>query len=422
DNSNSNEAKPKVDFKTVETLKGDLTVKISAKGVVEPNFQVEVKSKASGEVLKFAFEEGDPIEKDQSLLELDKSDETRNVAKAEADVMSGLASLKKAETALLLQQTRYETDLKTAQSEVEEAEANLKEAEDKQKRQADLFKQNFVSKEALDEAQTSYKVNKETLVQARSRLQAAKDAVHDIAMKKHEIELAQAELQRKQIALDEANERLEETEIFAPITGIIIQKLVEEGQIISSGISNVSGGTALAVIADMSRLFIIADVDETDIGAVRVGQPVQVTADAFYGKTFRGKILRISPKGLVENSITIFKVKIEILGKGKSILKPMMTANVDIITDKVKDAIYIAREAVRRDGDRSYVVILENEAPVEIPVTAGIQTPIYTQILSGLEPGQKVVVGDWKKLLAEAEESGKKGSSLRKILWLIRSK
>ena len=420
--SDSNEAKLTVDFKTVETLKGELIVKISAKGVVEPNFQVEVKSKASGEVLKFTFEEGDTIKKGQALLHLDKSDETRNVAKAEADVMSGHASLKKAKTALLLQKTRFKTDLQSARSEVGEAEANLKEAEDKRNRQADLFQQKFASKEVLDTAETNFTVNREILVQARARLQAAKEAVYDIAMKEHEIELARAEVQRRQIALDEVNERLEETDIFSPISGVIIEKLVEEGQIISSGISNVSGGTALAVIADMSRLFIIADVDETDIGVVQVGQEVEVTADAFYGKTFSARVLRVAPKGLVENSITIFKVKIEIVGTGKEILKPMMTANVDIISYRVADAIYVAREAVRRDGERTYAVVLNSDVPGEVPIAVGVQTPIYVQILSGLQPGQKVLVGDWEKVLAEAEKSGKKGSTLRKILWMIRSK
>jgi len=143
-------------------------------------------------------------------------------------------------------------------------------------------------------------------------------------MKEHEVELAAAEVIRRQIALDESKERLEETDIYAPISGVIIQKLVEEGQIISSGVSNVSGGTALAEIADMSRIFIIADVDETDIGDIREGQKVDVTADAFYGKIFKGKVLSIGPKGVVENSITIFKVKIEIKGQGKNILKPMI--------------------------------------------------------------------------------------------------
>ena len=115
DNSNSDESQSKVDFKTVKTLKGDLIIKISTKGVVEPNFQVEVKSKASGEVLSFPFEEGDQITKSQALLQLDKNDETRNVAKAKADLMSGEASLKKARTALLLQKTNYQTNLKSAE-------------------------------------------------------------------------------------------------------------------------------------------------------------------------------------------------------------------------------------------------------------------------------------------------------------------
>ena len=420
--SNSNENQPKVGFKTVKSIKGDLIVKISAKGIVEPNFQVEVKSKASGKVLTFPFKEGDYIKKGQALLQLNKNDETRNVAKAQADLMSGEAGLKKAETALLLQKTRYETDLQLTASEVEEAEANLKESEDKKNRQTDLFEQKFSSQESFDNAVTSFIVNQEYLIQAKASHQAAKNAIHDIEMKKHEVELAQAEVKHRQITLDESNERLDETDIYAPITGVIIQKLVEEGQIISSGISNVSGGTTLAEIADMSRMFITADVDETDIGAIRVGQKVDVTADAFYGKSFKGQVLRISPKGIVENSITVFKVKIEIFEKGKKILKPMMTANVDIIINKVKETVYIAREAVRRDGDTTYAMILTGEVPGKVEVKVGIQTPIYSEIISGLESGQEVVVGDWEKLLADAVNFRKKGSSLKKILWMIRSK
>ena len=96
----------------------------------------------------------------------------------------------------------------------------------------------------------------------------------------NEIELVNTEVQRAEIALDEVQERLEETEIFAPITGVIIEKLVEVGQIIASGISNVNGGTALATIADMSRLFIIADIDETDIGSVKKSNvPIELYLD-----------------------------------------------------------------------------------------------------------------------------------------------
>ena len=181
--SNSNENQPKVGFKTVKSVRGDLIVKISAKGIVEPNFQIEVKSKASGKVLTFPFKEGDYIKKGQALLHLNKNDETRNVAKANADLMSGEASLKKAQTALLLQKHRYETDLKLSASEVEEAEANLEDSKEKKNRQSDLVAQKYTSQESFDKAVTNYKVNHEILTQAKARLQAAKDAVYDISMK-----------------------------------------------------------------------------------------------------------------------------------------------------------------------------------------------------------------------------------------------
>ena len=412
----------KIDYKKVKVLKGDLLVKVSAKGIVEPNFKVEVKSKASGKIITFPYEEGGFIKKGQALLHLNKNDEKRNVAKANADLISGEASLKKSKTALLLQTHSYKTDLKLSASEVEEAEANLEDSNYQKKRQYKLFDNKYISQESLDKVLTTFKVNQENVIQAKARLQAAKNAVHDISIKEHEVELASAEVVRRQIALDESKERLQETDIYAPISGVIIQKLVEEGQIISSGVSNVSGGTPLAEIADMSRIFIIADVDETDIGSIREGQKVEVTADAFYGKIFKGKVLRISPKGVVENSITIFKVKIEIIGNGKSILKPMMSANVDIITNKVNDTLYVSRQAISLADNKSYAVILKDELPEEIEVDTGIQTPIYVEIFSGLDSGQEVITGDWKKLLEEAKESQTKASSLKKILWMIRSK
>ena len=418
--SNGSEEPPKPVFKTSEILRGDLSIKISATGIVEPNFKVEVKSKASGEVLSFPFEEGDHVKKGALLLQLDKSDEKRNVAKARTELSSSSAKLKKAETALLLQKTKYDSDIKSSQSEIETALANLKESEDKLKRQSELFGKKFVSQESLDRAKTLFKVNQENLIQAQTRLQTAKDSIHDITMKKNEIELVQSEVIRSGIAMAEVEERLDETEIFAPIDGVIIEKLVEEGQIIASGISNVSGGTAIATIADMSRLFIIADIDETDIGSVKIGHAVQITADAFPNEVFKGKITRIAPQGVIDNSITIFKAKIEIKETGKILLKPMMSANIDIVTHQVKDTVYVTRAGIRKDEEGEFAVILKNDQPEKVRIKTGIKNPIHIQIISGLNPDEEVILGDWEKALQEAKE--KKGSSLRKILWMIRSK
>ena len=418
--SQNSETAPKPVFKTSKVEAGDLLVKISATGLVEPNFKVEVKSKASGEVLSFPFMEGDTVNKGTLLLQLDKSDEKRNVAKARADLSSSSAKLKKAETALVLQKTKYQTDIKTSHSDIETALANLKEAKDKLQRQKELFDKKFVSQESLDSAKTLFKINQEKLIQAQNRLQTAKDSIHDITMKDNEIELVESEVERSRIALDEVEERLDETEIFAPIHGVIIEKLVQEGQIIASGISNVSGGTAIANIADMSRLFIIADIDETDIGSIKIGHAVQITADAFPEQVLNGTVTRIAPQGVIENSITIFKVKIEVKGNGKKLLKPMMSANIDIVTQHIANTVYLTRAGIRKDDEGSYVVVLKNEQPEKVRVKTGIKNPINIQIIDGLKPDEAVILGDWEKVVAEAKD--KKGSSLKKILWMIRSK
>ena len=117
-NKNESEEPSKPKFKVSKVSQGPISVQISATGIVEPNFKVEVKSKASGEVLSFPKHEGDRVKKGTLLLQLDKSDEKRNVDKAKSDLSSSTAKLKKAETALLLQKTKYKTDIKTSQSEV----------------------------------------------------------------------------------------------------------------------------------------------------------------------------------------------------------------------------------------------------------------------------------------------------------------
>ncbi len=412
-------AKPKL--KTVNVKQGELAVKITATGVVEPNYKVEVKSKASGQIIHFPFEEGDALEIDQLLLRLDKSDEMRNVSKSNADLSSAQANLSKAKTSLTLQKNKYRNDLETAKSAVKAAEANLIEAKDQVRRQRDLFRQKVASQESLIRAETEYKVNQEKLIQSKSQLQAAIDAKYDIDLRASEIELAQAEVKRAEIALDEANERLEETEIFSPIKGTLIQKSVEQGQIISSGISNVSGGTALAVIADMDRLFIMADVDETDIGSIAVDQEVIITTDAFPTNEFQGKVKRVAPQGVVENNITIFKVKIEVTGEGISLLKPMMTANVEIISNKIPDTLYLAREAINKDDEGQFAIILELEKPKKARIKAGIRNPIYSQILSGLVKDQEVIVGDWEKI-QEIFNPKKDNGAFKKMIWFLRAK
>ena len=99
----------------------------------------------------------------------------------------------------------------------------------------------------------------------------------------------------------------------------------------------------------------------------------------------------------------------------------MMSANVDIISEELKDVLYVPREAIRKKEGESFAAILGSDLPKEIPVTTGVQNPIHVQIISGLEVGQEVLVGDWEKVLAEYEKGKDKMSTIRKMMFILRS-
>ncbi len=329
--------------KTVTVSRGDLVVAISASGSVEPNFQVEVKSKASGGILEFPYEPGDTVEEGQVLLRLDPRTEKRNLAQREADMAAS------------------EADLKSAQANQLESDMGLK-------RSRKLRGQNLVADKELEAAIASYEVAKARVSQARAALRKAS------------------------LMVDDAKERLAETIILSPIKGVIIEKSVERGQIISSGISSLSGGTTLCVVADMSRVFIIALVDETDIGKVSKGQETMVTVDAYPEKSFKGLVIRVYPMGEMRENITVFKVKIEALGESRSLLKPKMTANVEMILETAKNVLIIPEEAVRDSEEGEFVFIPNTIGTKKRAVKIGLSNGIDAEITEGLKEGEKILL------------------------------
>src|SRR5207253_5082102 len=119
--------------------------------------------------------------------------------------------------------------------------------------------------------------------------------------------------------------------------GVVMTRPAQIGSIVSSGITNVGGGTSIMTISDLSRLFVLVPVNEADIGQVRREQNVEIGCDAFPEKKFEGKILRIAAKGVNLQNVVSFEVKIEILGEGKELLQPEMSTDIEIVVaDKEK--------------------------------------------------------------------------------------
>lgn len=357
------------DIKTAVVTRSDLSLTVAATGVVTPFIEVEVKSKAGGEIISFPFEEGESLKKGEVAVRLDPKIERSQVNQANADLLM-------------------------AEARLEKARIHLKDAGLRLKRQKSLFDDKVISKQDMDDVIISYE-------KAQS-----------------DIKIARAELIRSRETLNEAEDRLRDTEIKAPLTGTILKKYVEEGQVISSTLSSASEGTLIFTMADLNRIYIRAMVDETDIGSVRPGQEVMITVDAYPGEVFNGKVLRLAPKGRVESTITVFDVVIEVSGQDRTMLKPVMTANVEILTDFRKDVLLIPAEAIRMKDGKTGVYKLEDDKPLWSPVKTGKSDGILTEIQGTLKEKDEIVISGPRNQKSGSDRT----RNLRRGFWFFRKR
>jgi multidrug efflux pump subunit AcrA (membrane-fusion protein) len=374
--------------------RGPIRILVASTGRVVSNLDVDIKCKASGEVAKLPFDVSDQVKKDALLVELDPVDEQRVVHQAEVSRSASTAKLESARQDLALAERTLATDRRRADSALTAADSRAKDARAKADRMKELRAKSLASQEDYDTAETA-------AVQAQTDLDAAKVKIEELKsqelaleLKRQAVKLAEAAVEADKINLTIAQDRLTDTKVLAPMDGVVAVRNVQIGQIISSGISNVGGGTTVLTLSDLSHIFVVAAVDESDIGKVRVGQTATVTADAYPGKTFQGQVVRIATRGVNLSNVVTFEVKIEVLGDAKALLKPEMTANVEILTAAKDDAVLVPAEAVVRKGRGKQVVTVVGEggSKEEVAVTPGLSDGTKTEIPDGLTAGQTVLV------------------------------
>jgi len=315
-------------LKTAKVTRGNLLASITATGIVRPIQTVELKSKASGEIIKLPIDAGDYVKKGDLICKLDQTTAKNDHEQAKADYEVGLA------------------------------------AEKKQKKELDrileLYEKKLVSEAERDNAELAY-------------------------------QQAHSQRVRAEAALSTAAERLAETELKAPIDGIILRKDVEEGQVISSGVSSVSGGTTIALLANLDKVNVLADVDETDIGRVKVGQTVKAVADAFPDQEFIGRVLKVAPLAKVDQNVTTFEVTAEV-DNPRHLLKSGMNANVQIMTAEARDVLLVPNESVKELMDVMQYFSEEEQKKFAAMFAGGGQNRVRTQTSGGGGGGQMVVV------------------------------
>ncbi|PKO19361.1 hypothetical protein CVU37_03995 [candidate division BRC1 bacterium HGW-BRC1-1] len=379
----------------ITVMKGKIDLQVPTTGKLISNLDVEIKSKASGQILRLPFDVSDKITSGNLLCELDPVDEKRNVSQREAALSSSQARLIQAREELKISELDRDTRTSSTQADLANAVIRNRDAQARLERAKELYDRQLVSKEEFDAARTEASNASNSLLKAQLAITDIKSLSNTIEIRRQSIKLNEASLQQSSVDLENAQQRLRETKIFAPMNGVLTSRPVQPGQIIASGVSNVGGGTTLMTLSDMSQLFVMANVDESDIGKVKPGQRCIITADAFAGKRFNGKVVRIAAKGVNNSNVVTFEVKIEVTGEGVNVLKPEMTTNVIIQAERREDALLLPNEAIQFDRTGYYVdtpVGNDDTTRSTQRIKIGITDGINTEILEGLSENDDVLL------------------------------
>lgn len=409
--------------KLQKITRGDLIIPIGATGEVRPAARHEVKSEASGEVVEIGKKAGDAVRAGELLIRLAKDDEERSVARAEAELERADAALEKAKTAV----KQRDVSIIEVQARRDRIKVQLAQAK---------FEMDKVENLADDQTNPDERFRKTTAHDALAAdLRGAEAAVEQAKLNARQsiqdVRTAEATHTVAKANLDDAMERLSETEIRAKIDGLVTRMNVEVGDVIQGGKTVVGSGTLLATIADVSELLVRTEVQEPDIGEVLAlapaharpkmaeaaalggvfqaalssqidddeGVEVKMEFDAFGEEVFTGFIVRIYPEPRKISNVVTYLVDIRLTGDNWHKVMLGMQAEVDFIVQSLSDVLLCPQDAIHRDESGRYGVYIpvtkegqESPEPEFIEVQYGQGNGEFVPITQGegIEEGDEV--------------------------------
>jgi HlyD family secretion protein len=355
---------------TVE--RGDLARSVVATGKIEPITKVEIKSKANGIIKELKVDIGDPVVVGQVLAELDRDNLAARLREARAAFSGAQASLKAAEAELAKNRVEAEGP------EVVFAQRTLDRAQK-------LAGDKLISAQGLDEARS-------VLDQATNRQAVARS---QLGVSEARVTQARAAVAQAQAAVDRSEEEFANATIRSPIRGIVLSRDVEIGSPVSSILNLGASATLVMVLGDIGQVYVKGKVDETDIGLVKMGQPVRIRVETFKDRTFVGRVTQISPMGVEKDNVVNFEVRASIDNPG-GLLRANMTSNAEIVLEEHTATLIVPERAVIYDASRR--TYAERLAPASktgrdrVPITLGLSNGTRTEVVKGLSAGDKVVL------------------------------
>jgi HlyD family secretion protein len=352
--------------------RADIARSVVATGKVQPITKVEVKSKASGIVTRLDTDINAHVKQGQVLAQLDQQEILDQVAAQKAMLAAAESNARAAAASIEYDKVNAEApDLPMYKHTYDRA--------------LQMSKEGVVSQQSLDDAQQKY------LFAANTR----DKAVSQINVDTSKLRQAQAQVAQNQASLKQLEEQLSYTTITSPMDGTILSRDVEMGDAVSSILVLGSTATLVMTIGDTRQVYVQGKVDEADIGKVYMGQPARIKVESFKDKTFLGKVTKIAPLGVEKDNVTTFEVRVSIDNPGGE-LKANMTANAEILQDEHKNVLTVPEQAVIYDNNRNASVEVpdpkQKTGRRKVSIQAGISNGTKTEILSGLNSGDTVIL------------------------------
>lgn len=328
---------------------------------------------------------GERVEKGQLITTLQSPDVEDKVGTARLNLEKAQAALDAARASQTSSAANRSSAVTQAEGTLAQAQATLATAQRTLNGQQELFAIGAVSQQDLNAARDDVAKAQLSVQNAQSSLNAARTQLETGSDNDSQ------SLRSQQIAVEQAKSDLKAAEesrtalkVYAPISGVVSTVTASEGTVVTSG------ATILTLIDD-TKLSLPVQIDETEIGGVKVGQEAQVTLDAYPEDTFRGKVVRVAPGATQNNGISVFTATVELANAGGQ-LRSGMTAEAEIVQSEER-GLLVPSKAIETVRSRSYVTLAsEASEPERVRVTTGASDGTNTVVTDGLQEGQEVVV------------------------------
>lgn len=429
-----NQAKNKQDITELTVLaeEKNVTLLLNASGKIVPVQNVNISPKNPGTVTQLYVEQGDKVEQGQILARMDSADIQAKILQARANLAQEKAKLDQqkagsrpqeiSQAKARLAQAQAELaaarsgnrpqEIDQAQAQVNAAKAKVDLSNERVRRYRSLYSQGAVKKDELDQFVSEDKTAQANLLEAQKKLALLKSGSRseEIARLNAAVEEARAQLQllesgsrpeeiaqaaaavsaaQAQLKTEQVN--LNNTIIRAPYAGIITQKFSNVGAFVTptTSASTSASATSSSIVALARGLEVLANVPEADIGRIKVGQQVDIVADAYPDQVFKGEVRLIAPEAVNEEGVTLFQVRVAI-NTGREKLRSGLNVNLTFLGDDV-NALWVPTVAIVTEKGQTgvYEHVKKNKAKFS-EVTIGSQVGNETQILEGLQKGDRI--------------------------------